>query len=142
MSSEDIHSQAISWLKNFHKHMDALDASIAIPKLFAEDCTVSFAGQPPLTGQAEILDFFNTQFPTLELMQHTIKHVDVLPDRIYQEANIRYIIKNDPEKKEIDIKGIAIFGKKPDEDKLRFFTVYLDPSPIKERAEAVFGSKA
>ncbi|CRG88147.1 Cystinosin homolog [Talaromyces islandicus] len=125
----------------FDMYMDAMDASIAIPKLFTEDSTLRFGDNPPCTGHAELLNFFNSQFPLLESMKHIIKHVDVLPDRIYQEAEIHYVIKNDPEKKDIVVRGMAVFGKKPDEDRLRFFDVYLDSSQIKERIEAVTSGK-
>ncbi|QKX62912.1 uncharacterized protein TRUGW13939_10080 [Talaromyces rugulosus] len=141
MAAQDSHSQAIAWLTNFHKVMDAMDASIAIPALFTEDSTLRFGDNPPCTGHAELLNFFNSQFPLLESMKHIIKHVDVLPDRIYQEAEIHYVIKNDPEKKDIVVKGMAVFGKKPDEDRLSFFDVYLDSSQIKERVEAVLSGK-
>lgn len=70
-------------------------------------------------------------------MQHTITHLDVAPDRVYQEADIRYVVKGDPGRKEIMIKGIAIFGRKPEEEKMRFFTVYLDPTALLERVKAV-----
>lgn len=141
MTLQDSHSQAIAWLTNFHKLMDARDASIAIPALFTEDSTLRFGDNPPCTGHAELLNFFNSQFPLLESMKHFIKHVDVLPDRIYQEAEIHYVIKDDPEKKEIVVRGMAVFGKKPDEDRLRFFDVFLDSSQIKERIEAAMSGK-
>lgn len=138
MTSQDNHSQAIAWLTNFHKRLDACkDAEITIPALFTEDSTLRFGDNPPCTGHAELVNFFNSQFPLLESMKHLIKHVDVLPDRIYQEAEIHYVIKNDPEKKEIVVRGMAVFGKRPDEDRLRFFDVFLDSTQIKERIEAV-----
>ncbi len=37
--------------------------------------------------------------------------MDVLPDRIYQEAKITYTVKNDPDKEEIVVKGFAIYHK-------------------------------
>ena len=70
-------------------------------------------------------------------MKHTIGHVDVLPDRIYQEATIDYVLKGDEEKKVVSVQGMAIFGKRVDEDKMRFFTVYLDTSPLVERVRVV-----
>lgn len=141
MTAQDTHTQALAWLTHFHKHMDALDASVAVPTLYTEDCVMRFGDNPPCHGHAELLAFFNNQFPLLESMKHHITHVDVLPDRIYQEAEIHYVIKNDPEKKVIVVRGIAVFGKKPDEDRLSFFNVYLDGTQIKERIEAVLGGR-
>lgn len=63
--------------------------------------------------------------------------MDVLPDRIYQEADIRYVAKGDPERKEISITGMAVFGRKPGDEKMSFFTVYLDPTALRERIMAV-----
>ena len=55
-----------------------------------------FPGQPPLQGHDAIKGFFHKQFSLLDSMTHTIGHVDVLPDRIYQEAKIEYVVKGDP----------------------------------------------
>lgn len=63
--------------------------------------------------------------------------MDVLQDRIYQEADILYVVKGDPERKEIFIPGMAVFGRKPGDEKMSFFTVYLDPTALQERIKAV-----
>ncbi len=41
----------------------------------------------------------------------SLSRVDVLPDRIYQEATITYTVKNDPENEAIVVNGFAIFHK-------------------------------
>uniref|UniRef100_A0A093XIU0 SnoaL-like domain-containing protein n=1 Tax=Talaromyces marneffei PM1 TaxID=1077442 RepID=A0A093XIU0_TALMA len=115
MATQDHHAEAIAWLEDFHKHMDAMDPNLAIPKFYTDDCVLRFAKNPAISGKSSIIDFFNSQFPHLESMKHTIKHVDVLPDRIYQEADIR----------------------KLGDEKMSFFTVYLDPTELKERIMAV-----
>jgi hypothetical protein len=137
MATPDLHAEAIAWLTDFHKHMDSLDAQVAVPKFFAEDCVLSFGDNPPITGVSNIKDFLNGQYAYLESMRHTIKRVDVVSDRIYQEADIRYVVKGDPEQKEILIKGIALVGKRPEQEKMSTFTVYLDPTTLKERIGAV-----
>ncbi|KUL87150.1 hypothetical protein ZTR_05577 [Talaromyces verruculosus] len=137
MTTQEHHAEAIAWLTDFHRHMDALDSSLAIPKFYTDDCVLTFAANPAVTGKADIINFFDSQFPHLESMKHTIKHVDVFPDRIYQEADIRYVVKGDPERKEISITGMAVFGRKPGDEKMSFFTVYLDPTALRERIMAV-----
>jgi ketosteroid isomerase-like protein len=137
MTTQDQHAEAIAWLKDYHRHTDALDSNLAVPKFYTDDCVMTFAANPAITGKSSIIDFFDSQFPFLESMKHTIKHVDVLPDRIYQEADIRYVVKGDPERKEILLPGMAVFGRKPGDEKMSFFTVYLDPTELKERIMAV-----
>ncbi|PWY96569.1 hypothetical protein BO94DRAFT_529937 [Aspergillus sclerotioniger CBS 115572] len=128
---------AKSWLESFHLLNDQLNPDISIPEFFTPDCEFRFPGHPLLKGQEAIINFFKQQSTVLESMKHTIGHIDVLPDRIYQEASIEYVLKPDPEKKVININGFAIFGKRVDEDKMRSFTVYLDPSPLAERLRVI-----
>ena len=67
----------------------------------------------------------------------------MLPDRIYQPAEITYIVKDDPEKKEITIPGFAIFIRDEKErQRVKEFIVYLDPAPINERKLVVEELKA
>ena len=136
-TSPDKHVEAMTWLEDYHRHTDALNADLAVPKFYTDDCVMTFAGNPSITGKSRIIDFFNSQFPHLESMKHTIKHVDVLPDRIYQEAEIRYVVKGDPERREILLPGMAVFGRRPGDEKMSFFTVYLDPTELKDRIMAV-----
>ncbi|EED20387.1 hypothetical protein TSTA_036130 [Talaromyces stipitatus ATCC 10500] len=128
MTTQDHHREAIAWLEDFHKHTDSMDPNLAIPKFYADDCVFTFAANPSVTGQSNIIEFFSTQFPYLE---------NVLPDRIYQEAEIRYVVKGDPERKDIVVNGMAVIGKRPEDEKMTFFTVYLDPTELKERINAV-----
>jgi ketosteroid isomerase-like protein len=137
MTTQDHHAEAVAWLENFHRDGDAMDSNLAVPKFYTDDCVFRFAANPAIAGKSAIIDFFNSQFPHLESMKHTIKRVDVLPDRIYQEADIRYVVKGDPERKEILLTGMAVFGRKPGDEKMSFFTVYLDPTELKERIMAV-----
>ncbi|OJI82049.1 hypothetical protein ASPTUDRAFT_57814 [Aspergillus tubingensis CBS 134.48] len=128
---------AKSWLQDYHSLGDQLNPDIAVPKFYTPDCEMRFPGHAPIKGHEAIINFFKEQSTILESMKHTIGHVDVLPDRIYQEATIDYVLKGDEEKKVVSVQGFAIFGKRVDEDKMRFFTVYLDTSPLVERVRVV-----
>lgn len=142
MTQQDLNAAAHAWLSDFHTHTDSLNSTVSVPKFFTEDWTMHFPGQPPLQGHAAIIDLFTAQFALLESMKHTIKHVDVLPNRIYQEASISYVVKGDAEKTPVEIQGLAVFGKRPDEERMRFFfTVYLDATPLVKRIESVVNGK-
>ena len=137
MVDHDTNAAAHAWLTDFHAIGDSLDPKASVAKFYTEDCVMQFPGLPQLKGHTEILNFFERQFLLLESMKHTITHFDVLPDRIYQEATISYVVKGDSEKKPVEVQGIAMFGKGVNEDKMSFFTVYLNPAPLQERIQWV-----
>jgi hypothetical protein len=137
LSSEMKDAAAQQWLLDFHAAGDSLNPEPWVLTFFSPDCEMRFPGQPILRGHKEIIAFFKRQFANLDSMKHTIRHFDTLPDRIYQEATISYVVRADPEKEQIDIPGIAIFGKGVSEERMSFFTVYLDPSPLHEKIRSV-----
>lgn len=55
---------------------------------------------------------------SLESMKHTVGHVDVTPDRIYQEAKIRYVVKGDPSKELFEVLGFAVYHKTPKDSRM------------------------
>lgn len=134
---EDQTAISLQWLLDFHTTGDSLNAKMWVTRFYTEDCELYFSGQPVVKGHDAIIALFEQQFALLESMQHEIHHFDVLPDRIYQEASISYIVKGDPEKRTVKLLGLAVFGKALGEDKMRFFRVYLDPTPLRERIQAV-----
>lgn len=58
----------------------------------------------------------------------SVGRVDVLSDRIYQEAEIHYVVKNDPEKAEIVVKGFAVFHKRPEDSHMSQWVGSIDGS--------------
>lgn len=134
---EEWNAAARAWLQGCHAVGDSLNAQEFVSGFYGEDCIMEFSGYPVMRGHAAILEFFEGQFAQLESMKHTIKHVDTLPDRIYQEATIEYVLKKDLDKKVIPVQGIAIIGKAVDEQRMSFFRVYLDPTPIAERIQQI-----
>ncbi|KGO47707.1 Nuclear transport factor 2 [Penicillium expansum] len=137
LDTPEVKTSAIEWLQQYHAAGDALNPDVSVPKFYTTDCVMRFPGQPPLQGHDAIKGFFKMQFSLLDSMTHTIGHVDVLPDRIYQEAKIDYVVKGDPEQKVIKIDGLAVFGRRVGEERMSFFTVYLDPRPLLERKQMV-----
>lgn len=59
--------------------------------------------------------------------------MDVTPERIYQEATIRYVVKGDSKREEFVVKAFAVFHKRVDEDVVRRFDVYGDFSAVYAR---------
>ncbi|KAJ5164566.1 Nuclear transport factor 2 [Penicillium coprophilum] len=137
MDNPEIKASAIEWLQRYHASGDALNPDVSVPEFYTPDCVMAFPGQPQLQGHDAIKTFFKQQFSIIDRMTHTIGRVDVVADRIYQEAKIEYVLKGDPEQKVIKIDGLAIFGKRAEEDQMSFFTVYLDPRELLERKQIV-----
>lgn len=134
--SDQQRSEAHAWLLRFHEANDALDAA-AVGRFHAEGSVVRFGNADPIIGRSKIEEHFGNVFPLLEVMKHRVVRFDVLHDRIYQEASITYVIRGDEEKKEITISGLAVIGKRPNEEVMSFFDVYLDWSPVQERLQLV-----
>ncbi|CAI7618074.1 unnamed protein product [Penicillium glandicola] len=105
VDASEIKASSIEWLREYHAAGDALNPDVSVPKFYTPDCVMRFPGQPPLQGHDAIKGFFTKQFSLLDRMTHTIGHVDVVSDRIYQEAKIEYVVKGDPEQKVIKIDG-------------------------------------
>lgn len=130
---------AHEWLQSFHRLGDSLSPEMWVETFYTPDCTMQFLGQPPVHGHEAIIAHFRRQFARLECMKHTIRHVDVTHERIYQEATVTYVVKGDPEQRPIEAQGLAVFGKGVGESQISFFTVYLDLEPLRERMREVLG---
>ncbi|KAJ5513407.1 hypothetical protein N7463_002959 [Penicillium fimorum] len=143
MSSPSIQPEATAaahqWLQSFHRLGDSLSPEEWVDTFYDPECTMQFLGQAPVHGHAAIISHFQRQFSRLDSMKHTIRHVDVTHDRIYQEATVTYIVKDDPEQRPIEAQGLAVFGKGAEERKITFFTVYLDLEPLRNRMKEVLG---
>jgi ketosteroid isomerase-like protein len=126
---------ALAWLKQFHAAGDSLNAERVITDFYTEDAVLQFGNNPLIQGRQNLIDMFKTQFGLLDMMKHDIGHIDVLPDRIYQYAQISYKVKGDTEV--ISIPGLAVFHKKPEERKIRRFDVFIDTSPLIEKMKKV-----
>ena len=69
--------------------------------------------------------------------------MDVTPERIYQAATIRYVVKGDEKREEFVVKGFAVVHKRVDEDVASGIDVYGDFSAVFARmAEVQSGSQS
>ncbi|CAI7652337.1 unnamed protein product [Penicillium pancosmium] len=107
---------AHEWLQSFHRLGDSLSPEMWVETFYTPDCTMQFLGQPPVHGHEAIIAHFRRQFARLECMKHTIRHVDVTHERIYQEATVTYVVKGDPEQRPIEAQGLAVPGAIAGED--------------------------
>jgi len=135
--TEEHISEAREWILNFHKASASLNASHWITTFYSQDAVLEFANNAPLKGRQDIIKSFEQTFNLLESMEHIVVSIDVLSDKIYQVADIIYVVKGDAEKKPVRIRGLAVFGKKTNQSQLTYFTVFLDPSPLMERLKLV-----
>lgn len=58
-------------------------------------------------------------------------------DKIYNECNVTYILKADPEQKEITMHRMNFYQRvpkgQPEEGKISRWSAYFDSSPLRER---------
>jgi len=100
---------------------------------FYPDTVISLCNNPPLKGYDQVCEHFQHQRPLLTSMKHKIIHIDVLPDRIYVQNEVTFIVKADPKQEELTMKVICLFWKTVNEDKTTMIDVYFDQSPVAER---------
>ncbi|KAL8786739.1 MAG: hypothetical protein Q9195_008073 [Heterodermia aff. obscurata] len=116
-------------LAQFHVLADALDPRPWM-SLFAPDAILNYANNPTLTGHEEIIAAMEQSMSGLRSMKHEIGHIDVTPERIYQEAKITYVIKGDPTEEKLVVKGFAVVHKGVGEERLRRLDIYGDFSEV------------
>lgn len=127
------------WLLEFHATSKTLDAQ-AFSMFFTKDAELHFANNPTAHGREAIQQSFAFAFEKLESMTHEIVYFDSVPgssgQRIYQAADIRYVVKgDDPEKDEIRVPGMmsGLFTIEDGKLKLENCEVYLDMSKVLAR---------
>jgi ketosteroid isomerase-like protein len=122
-----------AWVYEFYKYFDSFDLDKWFTKFYKPDAVLNLCNNPSMKGYDEIRAHFQKEQPLLTSMKHTMKHIDVLPDRIYVQNEATFIVKADPKQKEIKFKAVCLFWKNIDEDKLSSVDVYFDPTPLIER---------
>lgn len=122
------------WLLDFHKSSATLDAKLCADKFFTRDVEMCYANNPPVNGKASVEAFFDKAFKALDLMHHDINYFDFVgPDKLYQGATIKYLVKgDDPDKDLIVIPAIQVAWLKEEEGKLKMWRseIYLDACQV------------
>lgn len=114
------------WVNNFYKTFDTFDLDLWFRNFFQDDTVVSICNNPPLKGFNEIREHFEQQHSLLTSMKHKIIDIDILPDRIYVENEVAFIVNDDPKQKELKMKVFFLIWKKINEDKTTFINIYFD----------------
>jgi hypothetical protein len=125
-----------AWVRDFFKVFESFDREQWRTKFFRPDTIINVRNDPPLKYD-EILPHFEKEQSLLTSLKHNLKHIDVLSDRIYVQADCISVVKNDPEQKETTMKMVCLFWKNINEDKLLSIDAYFDPSPLLERIKLV-----
>ena len=79
---------------------------------------------------------FKTVLGQLGMMTHEIRYFDYVAPRIYQAANIRYLVKGDSLDTDDTIPGFAVFFVREDDAgrvKCYRAETFLDPSAVFQR---------
>lgn len=122
------------WLLAFHESTARLDAKSTVEEFFAKDVELCYANNPPVNGKKDAEGFFDTAFKALDLMHHDIEYFDfVAPNKLYQAATIKYVIKgDDPEKDMITIPAMMVASLVEEDSKLKIGRneIYLDASAV------------
>lgn len=123
------------WLLNFHATSKSLDAR-AFSMLFTADAELQYANSPITKGREAIQQSFDAAFKHLDLMTHDIVYFDFVPGpepKLYQAADIRYVVKGDDlEKDIIQIPGLLSGWLDMEGGMLKFkrCEIYLDASRV------------
>ncbi|CAF0729398.1 unnamed protein product [Adineta steineri] len=124
-----------TWVYDFYKAFDSLDLDRWLPEFHKADITLNLGNLPTMKGLEAMHEHFERQNPQLLSMRHTMKNIDVFADHIYAQNEATFIVKNDPEHKEIKIQAICLFWKNINEKKASAIDVYFDPSALIERIQ-------
>lgn len=123
-----------SWLLDFHESTATLDAKYCTERFFTPDIELQYANNPVVSGREDATDFFDKAFRALDSMSHEIVYFDfVAPDKVYQAATIKYVVKGDDQAKDmIEIPAMMTVWLREDQGRLRIrkSEIYLDASRL------------
>ncbi|UJR32784.1 hypothetical protein I4U23_020246 [Adineta vaga] len=122
-----------AWVYKFYRSFDSLEVDPWLEEFYKPDTVVNFGNFPPMNGIEVMRAHFKQQNSQLLSMKHRMKHIDVFADRIYAQNEATFIVKNDPEHKEIKLQAVCLFWKNINEKTATSIDVFLDPSPLLER---------
>ncbi|UJR12951.1 hypothetical protein I4U23_017125 [Adineta vaga] len=123
--------EALEWLERFHEVNSSLNAEKFVTEFFTEDAVMQYANNPPVKGHHNLIQNFKANFDQVDMLEHETEHVDVLPDRIYQTIYVSFKVKGDPEV--IRLRGLRVFHKTSEEQKMQRYDVFADITPIMEK---------
>ncbi|KAF2665803.1 hypothetical protein BT63DRAFT_428750 [Microthyrium microscopicum] len=133
-------TEAEAWLQGFYDMADKLEAVPWFEQYSTEDTEIQYANLPLMTGK-DALNMYIKVFGNLDRLAHSVKHFDVVGDRILHAVTVRYVVKgDDPDKDVIEIGAFSECHLRRDEVdgkvKCARADIYVDPSPVFQRVAA------
>jgi hypothetical protein len=130
--------KTLVWVQASFAAAETFDNQLWITGFFYPDATIAYSGQAPMQGHEALIADFDYFTSRLTSIKHHAEHVDVLSDRVYIQARVEFVLKNDPEQKTLSFEGMVAIQKKIDEDKASFYKIYTDKTLLEERIK-MFG---
>ncbi|KUJ20092.1 uncharacterized protein LY89DRAFT_470617 [Mollisia scopiformis] len=103
-------NEIAAWLKKWHEGADSLTSDYH-HMFFTKDAKLTYANNETLVGRDKIIEFFSQVFPLLQSMHHSTRSFTIPADKnqIFLRDTISYVVKGDPEAKEITIPALGAF---------------------------------
>ncbi|KAF8849172.1 hypothetical protein BDZ45DRAFT_680682 [Acephala macrosclerotiorum] len=109
MSLENVpREEIVTWLHKWHAGADSLTTN-AHHMFFTKDATLTYANNPTITGLDNIIGFFDAVLPLLQSMSHQTRSFTISNNTLFLRDFITYVVKGDPEKKDISIPALGVF---------------------------------
>jgi len=109
ISNEQV-EKSTAWARAYYVACDSFDVRSWITKFYASNSGGQFGNLPLVKGQEACITLFESIFNPFSSMKHTIKHIDVIPERLYLDIEVTVLIKNDPERKPfLSVWGYSLF---------------------------------
>ncbi|KAK4506745.1 hypothetical protein PRZ48_000478 [Zasmidium cellare] len=135
MSIDQKRKEVAEWLQSWYDVADKCVPPNSV-KFFADDCVVRFNNAPAVHGAPAAQKEFESVAPIIGWMKHEILDFDIVDNKIYNECNVTYVLKGDPEEKQITMHRFNFYERNA-EGKITKWTAYFDSSPMKERMATI-----
>jgi hypothetical protein len=125
--------KASAWLQAFYTADETMNARHWITGFFYPDAAITFNDEPPAKGHEAMISKMQSFNNTLSSIKHIVERLDALSDRLYIQLQVEIVVKNDPEQKAITYGGMVVAHKKINEDRVSFYKIYTNKTPLEQR---------
>ncbi|CAE6395433.1 hypothetical protein ACGC1H_002068 [Rhizoctonia solani] len=132
-----------AWLEGYAQAAESLDWT-KWEVWWTNDGFLQFGNLPRVQGKDAIASFHAQMFAPFESLRHNFTRYsfDLPLGLIYQTSTVIFRVKDDPEKRDIEIPGLAVIHKKIGEKHATGCEMYLDSSPVMSVVQEVLKQKA
>ena len=137
---ETVAHPALTWIARSFAASDSLLPATWIPQFFTADATLHF-NNDALSGSAAILARFTEQMASLASMHHSTASIALVSapgqahSTLYHECTIEYRVKGDDV--DVVVPGVLIADVPAGQERFSSFRVFLDPTALLARHQAV-----